>query len=209
MKIWKKYSQYLLSGEWHIHTDYTDGTNSIDEYCQRAIELGIPLVAFTEHVRRNLSYDFTAFLEDIDKARENYDVIILSGCEAKALPDGTLDVDDTVIENVDYPVFAFHSFPKDLEKYLTALYTIVKNPFVNTWAHPGVFLKKSGLDLPKDDLSCIFKRLEENEILIEQNKKYNTPSDVWIKGAEAYQISFVRGSDCHCIDEMESGTCKW
>ena len=36
----EEYSQYLLSGEWHIHTNYSDGENSVDDYCKRAVELG-------------------------------------------------------------------------------------------------------------------------------------------------------------------------
>ncbi len=201
-KIWKKYSQYLLSGEWHIHTNYTDGENSVDEYCKRAVELGIPLIAFTEHVRKDLSYDFNAYIEDIDRAREKYDLIILSGCEAKVLPDGSLDVEDSILKNVDYPIFAFHSFPSDLNNYFNALSDVLKNTYINTWAHPGIFLKKSGIELSEEKLSCIFKMLIENEILIELNKKYNAPSNSWIKLAKYYQINFVRGSDCHSTEEL-------
>lgn len=203
MKIWKKYSQYLLSGEWHIHTSYTDGENSVNDYCKRAVELGIPLVAFTEHVRRILSYDFNAYLEDVDRARDQYDLIILSGCEAKVLPDGTLDVDDSILKQVDYPVFAFHSFPKDIDVYLDALYNALKNPYVNAWAHPGAFLERAGLNLPKNELSRVFKVLRDNEILVELNAKYNAPSDTWIKLARQCYVNFVRGSDCHRVEEFK------
>ena len=47
MKTWKKYIDYLLVGEWHIHTSYTDGKNSVFEYCEKAIEVDIPLLALT------------------------------------------------------------------------------------------------------------------------------------------------------------------
>jgi len=202
MKIWKYYSQYLLSGEWHIHTNYTDGDNSIDDYCKKAVELGIPLVAFTEHVRQNLSYDFNDYLEDIENAREQYDLIILSGCEAKVLPNGSLDVDYSILEQVDYPIFAFHSFPEDISVYLDALYDILVVPYVNTWAHPGLFLENSGLALSEGELSQIFKVLKKNEILIELNRKYDAPPNAWINLARQYGVNFVRGSDCHCIEEF-------
>jgi len=203
MKIWKKYSQYLLSGEWHIHTNYTDGANSIDDYCKRAVELGIPLIAFTEHVRRNLRYDFSSYLDDIERAKDLYDLIVLSGCEVKVLPEGFLDIDDSILKQVDYPIFAFHSFPKSIDIYLDALYIVLKNPYVNTWAHPGVFLKKAGLDLPKSELKHVFRTIRENEILIELNVKYNAPSDEWINLARQHRINLVRGSDCHRIEELQ------
>ncbi len=202
MKTWKKYSQYLLSGEWHIHTSYTDGENSVDDYCKRAVELGIPLVAFTEHVRHSLSYDFNAYLEDIDRAQQQYDLIVLSGCEAKILPDGTLDVDDSILKQVDYPIFAFHSFPKNIDVYLDALYNVLKNPYINAWAHPGLFLKRNNLSLPEDALNLILKLLRDNEVLIELNAKYNTPPGPWIDLASQYHVNFVRGGDCHCVEEL-------
>lgn len=202
MKIWKKYSQYLRSGEWHIHTNYTDGKGSVDEYCKKAVELGIPLIAFTEHVRKKLNYDFNAYLGDIDNAREQYDLIILSGCEAKVLPDGNLDVEDSLLKQVDYPIFAFHSFPIDIDVFLDALYSALKNPYVNTWAHPGMFLKKSELILPEGELPKIFSAVRDNDILIELNRKYNVPPDRWINLAKHDQMNFVRGSDCHCVEEL-------
>lgn len=66
MKTWQRYPEFLIKGEWHVHTCYTDGQNTIDECCQKAVEIGIPLIAFTEHVRKNLNYDFHNFLNDIE-----------------------------------------------------------------------------------------------------------------------------------------------
>ena len=202
MKIWKKYSNYLSSGEWHIHTNYVDGNNSIDEYCKKASELGIPLIAFTEHVRRNLSYDFNKYIEDIEAARKKYDLIILSGCEAKVLPGGILDVDDNILETVDYGIFAFHSFPHDLDVYLNSLYKIIKDPRMNTWAHPGLYLRKAGLLLHEDELIQLFNTIKKYDVLIERNSKYDAPSMEWLNVANKYEMGVVRGSDCHSLDEL-------
>lgn len=202
MKTWMEYSHYLLSGEWHIHTSYTDGNNSVDDYCKRAVELEIPLVAFTEHVRYDLDYDFNAFLEDIEIARERYDIIILSGCEAKVLPDATLDVDNNILKQIDYPIFAFHSFPRDLNLYIDALDNILNNSYINAWAHPCTFLNRSGLQLDEGELSRVFRKIHNSEVLIELNSKHNTPSDAWAKLARQHNVSLVRGSDCHCIEEL-------
>ena len=88
-----KYANYLYTGQWHIHTNYTDGDNSVDNYCRQAIASKIPLVVFSEHVRRNLNYDFHSWLSEIKQARRKYTgLIILSGCEVKVLETGELDV---------------------------------------------------------------------------------------------------------------------
>ena len=64
MKRWEKYKEFLSLGDWHVHTSYTDGKNTVYELCRRARENRLRLIAFTEHVRRTLTYRF----EDLVKA---------------------------------------------------------------------------------------------------------------------------------------------
>lgn len=203
MKTWMKYREYLLVGEWHVHTSYTDGKNSVFEMCARAKEISLPLIAFTEHVRKNLSYDFNEFLSDIERAREESpELIILSGFEAKVLPDCTLDVEKSLFEDVDYPIFAFHSFPNDRGLYLECLKKVIKNPHVNTWAHPGLFLRKKGYKLEREELMEVFRLMERHDVLLEINGKYKLPPKEWIKLAGWSGVNFVRGSDAHSVDEV-------
>jgi len=203
MKTWKKYIDYLLVGEWHIHTSYTDGNNSVFEYCEKAIEVGIPLLTFTEHVRKNLNYDFNSFLNEVEKAREEFDLIILSGCEAKVLPNGELDVEEWILREVDYPIFAFHSFPEDIDIYIESLNSVLRNRYVNAWAHPGAFLSRNGLELPERDLIYIFKLMGKQDVLLEMNRKYSVPSEKWISVARNYTVRLVNGNDIHSIEECE------
>ena len=84
-------------GDCHVHTSYTDGKNSVFEYCQKAKENNLKSILFSEHVRKDISYDYADFLLQINKAKCTFkDLKILSGCEAKVLNlDGDLDVPDT------------------------------------------------------------------------------------------------------------------
>lgn len=51
----------LNQADWHVHPDYSlDATGSIDEYCQKALELGIKEICFTTH------YDSDPFRKDED-----------------------------------------------------------------------------------------------------------------------------------------------
>ena len=202
MKIWKKYIDNLLEGKWHIHTIYTDGKNDVSEYCKRAVELDVHLLAFTEHVRKNLDYDFNTLLDDIEKAKEEFDLIILSGCEAKVLPDGELDVEDWILKEVDYPIFAFHSFPNDIDLYMKCLKKALKSKYINTWAHPGLSLQNQGLRLPENELIEIFKLMSKYDVLLEINTKYNMPPGTWVHVAEKYDVRKVIGNDIHSIEEL-------
>ena len=203
MKIWKKYIDYLLKGEWHIHTNYTDGKNTVFEYCKKAVAMDIPLLAFTEHVRKNLSYDFNSFLDEIEKAREEFDLIILSGCEAKVLPSGELDVEDRILRDVDYPIFAFHSFPKDIDLYIESLKIVLRNRYVNAWAHPGAFLLRNSLELSEAKLINIFTLMKEHDVLLEVNRKYKVPTMRWLSLARRSNVDFVQGNDAHRVGEIE------
>jgi len=204
MKAWKKYREFLATGEWHIHTRYTDGQNTVNEYCRKAEELGVPLLAFTEHVRRDLDYDFNLFLGDIEQARDTFDLIILSGCEASILPGGEPNAPGWVLREVDYPVVSFHSFPHDVSLYARSLIACIRNDCVNTWAHPGAFLNRSGLALDDGDLASILREMAAREVALELNRKYGVPDNAWIELAGRYGVPLIRGSDVHAVTDLSS-----
>jgi putative hydrolase len=208
MKTWEKYADYLCNGEWHIHTKYTDGKNNILEYCKKAEDLNIGLIAFTEHVRKNLDYDFDQFLMDIETSRDEFDLIILSGCEAKVLANGDLDVHEFILNKIDYPVFAFHSFPIDIDLYIKSLMKVLKNKYVNAWAHPGRFLAKFKQELSEETLTEIFEIMAREDVLLEINDKYSVPPANWIELARKFEVKMVRGSDAHSIDELSRSDIK-
>ena len=208
MKVWRVYEDHLLQGEWHIHTSYTDGEGSIFAYCRMALGLGIPLLAFTEHVRRSPNYDLNAFLSDIDAAQEDFDLIILSGCEAKILPGGELDADDAILGEVDYPVFSFHSFPNDMELRILSLEAALKNRHVNAWAHPATLFLGQTTDFPEERLREIFDLMRRRDVLFELNEKYGDPAEAWMTLARESGVSFVRGSDVHFMQDLSKGCGK-
>jgi len=207
MKVWQKYQDYLFRGEWHIHTNFTDGKNSVSEYAERAVELGIPLLAFTEHVRLKLQYSFDKLLNEIEKARKRFPrLIILSGCEAKVLPDGTLDCCKAILDKVDHRLFAFHSFPADIETYLFALNKVVKECAVDAWAHPGLFFRKhKNLVIGVDDLQQVFEVMNRNDILLEKNCRYDLPSADWLKEylMTSNNKPTISGWDVHSVNDLD------
>jgi putative hydrolase len=209
MKLWRAHKDLLHNGEWHVHTSYTDGSGSVLEYCRIAEALAIPLIAFTEHVRRNLTYDFNSFISDIEDAREKFDLVILSGCEAKVLPGGDLDVEKEIIRQVDYPIFAFHSFPPDLTLFLSSLKQVLRNNYVNAWAHPGHFLAKNHISLSEVDLVEVLRIMSKHDVLLEINSKYALPPQRWVELAAENGVKTVKGSDIHSISELDSHLCKY
>lgn len=189
----------------HVHTNYTDGRNTIREYCQRALQNNIEAIAFTEHVRRNLNYNFDGFLLDIERARREFpQLVILSGCEAKVLnTEGELDAPESAVSQCEIVMGVFHSFEhKGKQSYLAALKAMVRNPIVDIWGHPTLYLKERNMKLEKEELSEIINACIKNGVLIERNLKYDVPDANFISLAANKGAKFVIGSDAHNIDEL-------
>lgn len=204
MKFHEQFSRELkLDGEWHIHTTYTDGKNTVDEYCRvNKEELNFPVMAFTEHVRKNLNYDFYRFITEVEEARQKYDFTIVKGIETKILPGGELDVDQSILDSVDYVIIAFHKFPEDKELYLDSLSIALTHPKVSTWAHPGHFLERKGMQLDRKELEHILKLVKQHNVLVEINPFYHTPLPTWIEGIKSHKIPHVWGGNIHSLEDF-------
>jgi len=71
----------------------------------------LELIAFTEHVRRNLDYDFDDFVAEVYSAKDKFDLEILAGCEAKVVDsEGRLDVSDDILKECEIVLGVFHRF---------------------------------------------------------------------------------------------------
>lgn len=205
MKTWKENLVHPVLGDFHIHTCYSDGTDTVDAYCQRAKDNGLTHIAFTEHVRRKLSYNFSDYVSEIIVARERYpELTIFAGCETKVIDrSGNLDIQKSVIDSCDLITAVFHSFPsQDKEIYLEALENMLANPIVDIWGHPTLFAKKHGFQLSVDEVECIIEACISSNVTVEINLKYDLPDQEFLEIACGMGAEFVFGSDAHAVDEL-------
>lgn len=205
MKKWEKHSKYLETGDWHCHTRYTDGRNTVIEMCRQAQKNGLELIAFTEHVRKSLSYDFDMLVKDVESARKKYpNLKILVGCETKVLDaKGNLDVSPGTLKKCDVVLGTFHSFPSLNKRELeSALRNMLKNPQVDIWAHPITFFRKC--PLCKKDVHEIIKLCIKNRVLIENNIKARYRSPLFMVVCKKMGARIVVGSDAHGVEDLRS-----
>ena len=203
MKKWQKFSGYLEAGDWHCHTRYTDGRNTVLEMCRQAQENGLKLIAFTEHVRKDLSYDFDDLVNDVGRARKKYPGLkIVVGCEAKVLDEkGTLDVSQDVLDKCEIVLATFHSFPTHEKKALeSALRNTLKRPEVDIWTHPITFFQK--YPLCEKDVNEIIRICAKNNVLIEDNIKPRYRSPRLIEMCRKLGAKTVVGSDAHGVEDL-------
>lgn len=191
----------------HLHTSYTDGHSTVDDYCRWASLHGFETVVFGEHVRRVPSYDVEAFLGEIDTAREQHPSLnIVSGFEAKLLPGGELDIAPDIAARVQVLYFACHGFPGDEAAYAASFSALFRDTAwkqaVRIWAHPGLYYRKLGRNpsLEKKLRELITAALGEG-VFLERNLRYGLlPEDV-IAALDKERV--ITGADAHSLDDLD------
>ncbi|HET6317977.1 MAG TPA: PHP domain-containing protein [Chloroflexota bacterium] len=133
-----------LKGDLHCHTDWTDGTNSLEDMAGAARDRGYEYMALTDH-SRSLTITNGLSLERLEEARRcvqqlNHTLapfVILLGTEMDILQDGSLDYPDDVLASLDYVSASVHARFKQSESQMTArILRAVTHPLVHTLNHP-------------------------------------------------------------------------
>lgn len=133
-----------LRGDLHVHSSHSDGHDSIEAMARAALARGLSYIAMTDHSRRLTvahGLDPAALRKQrLEIARVNRavaGVTVLSGIEVDILDDGTLDLPDSILAELDIVVAAVHSrFDLSRARQTERILTALKNPHVSLLAHP-------------------------------------------------------------------------
>jgi DNA polymerase (family 10) len=133
-----------IRGDLQMHTTASDGKNSILEMADRAKEMGYAYIAITDHskaVRVAGGLDekqLAKHLKEIEKAnRQISGIRILKGVEVDILADGTLDLNDDILEECEVVLASVHSrFNMEEGEMTRRVIKAIENPNVKILAHP-------------------------------------------------------------------------
>jgi DNA polymerase (family 10) len=140
--------QEEIKGDLHCHSNWDGGKDSIEDMCQKAIELGYEYIGISDHtkfLRIENGLDESQLLkqhEAIKKINEKFKkqkikFRVLHGCEANILNDGSIDIKDEVLEKLDYVIAGVHSSLKMEKKEMTQrIIKSMQNPNVDIISHP-------------------------------------------------------------------------
>lgn len=131
-----------IKGEFHVHSNWSDGMQSIREMAEFAIKkMKYSYMVLTDHskssrIARGLDED--RFMEQFDKIDDINTQLgmefIKKGVEVDILVNGSLDLNDSLLELMDWVVASVHShFTRDNTDRIVAA---CRNPFVNAIGHP-------------------------------------------------------------------------
>lgn len=201
-----------VNGDFHVHTNATDGFSTLEEIIEAAKLLGHKFIAITEHsksLKIAKGMDEKGFRERnalIDSMNEKEAGIrILKGVELEILKGGELDLPPSVLEDMDVVIGAFHQgISDDLEINTSKLINAINSGLLTTIAHPTGRLI-GYRDPIKLNFDRIFNACEENDVAIEINGQ-PTRSDLpynLVKKAREYGINFTLGSDAHSTSQLK------
>jgi DNA polymerase (family 10) len=193
-----------IRGDLHMHTTLSDGHASVEEMARAARELGYDYIAITDH---SASHGFgndvqpDALLERLEEIRALPDlgIAVLAGTETNVLPDGSLDYEDGVLEQLDWVVASLHTSFRLSEKEQTErMLKAMEHPLVDVIGHPtGRLIERReaySLDLDR----VIAKAAETGTFLeINANPDRRDLNDVYARAAAEAGVMLLIDSDAH------------
>lgn len=132
-----------IKGDLHCHTNETDGSFSLEEMVEAAKSHGYEYVAITDHsqsLKITHGMDEKRLLQQIkqiDKLNEKYaNFVILKSMEIDILENGSLDLSNDILKELDLTVCSIHSkFRLPIEKQTERVLRAMDNPFFNILGH--------------------------------------------------------------------------
>jgi DNA polymerase (family 10) len=139
-----------LKGDLHVHTNWTDGNNSIEEMAKAAQKRGYQYIAISDHsptigITNGLTPQrLKKQMGEIDKLnkkmvnkRGSRNFKVLKGIEVDIRSNGQLDLEDDILKELDIVVAAVHTrFSQTKEEMTKRIVKAVENPHVDIIAHP-------------------------------------------------------------------------
>ena len=197
-----------IKGDLHMHSIYSDGKSSIAEMASAAAQSGYDYIAICDHSKA-ASYahglDEARLLKQIEEIRQLNtrltNIKILAGSEVDILPNGSLDISDDILAQLDIVVASLHSgFKQDVTGRILAA---LENSYVDIISHPTgrIINKRDAYDV---DLDAIFKKAAETGTALEINAYPDRLdlSDLNARKAAAMGVLLVINTDSHHADHL-------
>ncbi len=201
-----------LRGNLHTHTTYSDGRHSLEEMAAAAQARGLEYLAITDHsptVAVVQGLDADALREQmaaIDRLNDDLDDLrVLKGIEVDILKDGSLDLPDAVLADLDLCLCALHTaLDLDEDTQTERVLRALDNPHVHVLAHPTGrrINERPPIEI---DLGRVMEAALDRGCVLELNAQPERLdlSDVYCKRAKELGLPLVIGADAHAADGLD------
>jgi DNA polymerase (family X) len=196
-----------IRGDLHVHTTWSDGKASVLEMGRAARELGYDYIAICDHTR---NVRVVPGLDADDLRRQGEEIAaanvelapfrILRGSECDILADGTLDLPDDVLAELDWVQASIHAGQRQSKELLTMrTLEAVRHPAVRSISHPqGRIINHRPPNAV--DLEAVFAACAESRTAVETN---GLPDRIDLS-AELVRDAIRAGVDVTCSTDAHS-----
>ena len=165
-----------IKGTFHVHTEFSDGIDSIEKIVQTAKRLEFTYIGISDH-SKSAYYAGGLKVEDLYRQWEIIDTLnaretdfhIFKGIESDILPDGSLDYDEDILERFDFVIGSIHSsFHLKKDEQEARIIKAMENPYMTILGHPTgrLLLSRDGYDI---DMRTIIDAAARTGTIIELN----------------------------------------
>jgi len=201
-----------IRGDLHVHTNWSDGTASLESMAQAAKEAGYTYLAITDHsgglgIAGGLHEDRLLKQQQAihELNRQIEGIRLLTGIEVNILSDGRLDLPDEVLSGLDVVVASVHSSLKQSEGKMTRrILKALENPHVDILAHPTGRLigKREPIAV---DLEAVFSAAVQYHKVLEINSMPDRLDlqDNFIYRARELGVLLAINTDAHRPEHFE------
>jgi DNA polymerase (family X) len=206
-----------IRGDLQMHSTWSDGKTSMEEMARACAERGYEYIAITDHSQA------MAMVQGLtpERAREQWaeleevrervpEIEILRSAEVDILKDGTLDLPDEILEELDLVVISVHSLLDQSKKAMTErVLRAMAHPAVDILAHPTG--RQLGRREPFQlDVEAVLEAAAELAVAVElnANPRRLDLSDVHVHRAKELGVPVVISTDAHSprgLDDMRFG----
>lgn len=202
-----------IRGDLHAHTTETDGADSLEKMVQAAIALGYEYLAITDHTQHLKmvnGQDEKRVLKQIKKIKKLNEKVapfrILTSAEVDILADGSLDLSDEILSELDLTVCSIHSNFNLSEKDQTArVLQAMENPYFKIFGHPtGRLINRR--EPYQIDLAAVIKAAKKQGHFIEINAQPNRMdlNDQQARLAKENGVKLVINTDSHSTAQLKN-----
>ncbi len=201
-----------IKGDLHVHTNWSDGHDSIEAMALAARGLGYQYLAITEHSGgRGIAHGLDAGrlrqqLAEIKELNQKLDGIhILTSVEVDIRADGSLDIPGELLKELDIVTAAVHSGMNQGQEQMTRrIIQAIDSPNVDILAHPTCRLLPDREPVAVD-MEAIFQAAIRTNTALEINAM---PSRLDLKDTHTYRarelgIKLVISTDAHSIGHLD------
>jgi DNA polymerase (family 10) len=200
-----------IKGDLHVHSDWSDGRETIEAMVLAARALGYEYVGISDHsggrgIARGLNRArLKEQVAEIKALNERIGGIrILTGMEVDIRADGTLDMPDEVLEELDIVTASIHSGMNQTQEQMTRrIIKAMQNPNMDVLGHPTGRLMPDREPIAVD-MEALFQAAVKNKTILEINAM---PSRLDLKDTHTYRarelgLMLVINTDAHSSEHL-------